>query len=173
MLTPQPFMTNAQGTRRFACSAVAVQAIILKEDERLLLLSSPTRSRSGEWQVISGALEAAETVLDGVLREVREEAGPQMQVRPLGVVHAQTFHFDAQVPYMIGIHYLLAYTGGEVQPGDDMRDAHYRWWSIEELIAANIRFRPSTYLWLLQRAVALYRCWKDQPAAVLQPDLDS
>ena len=172
MPTPQPFMTNAQGTRRFACSAVAVQAIILKEDERLLLLSSPTRNRPGEWQIISGGLEAAETVLEGVLREVREEAGPQIQVRPLGVVHAHTFHFDAQVPYMIGIYYLLAYAGGEIQPGDDMHDAHYRWWSIEELTAANIRFHPSTHLWMLQRAVALYRCWKDQPAVPLQAALD-
>jgi hypothetical protein len=90
----------------------------------------------------------------------------------LGVVHAQTFHhFDHQVPYMIGIHYLLAYTGGEVQPGDDMRDAQYRWWSIAELTAANVLFHPSTQLWILQRAVALYRCWKDQPTVPLQPDL--
>jgi hypothetical protein len=88
------------------------------------------------------------------------------------VVHAHTFHFDAQTRYMIGIHYLLAYEGGEVQPGDDMHDAHYRWWSIEELTAANIPFHPSTHLWILQRAVTLYRCWKDQPAVPLQPDLD-
>src|SRR5262245_29152821 len=168
----QPFMTNALGTRHFACSAVAVQAIILNADERVLLLSSPTRNRPGEWQIISGGLEAAETVLAGVLREVSEEAGPQIQVRPLGVVHAHTFHFDAQVPYMIGIYYLLAYKGGEVQPGDDMRDAHYRWWSLEELTAANVRFHPSTHLWMLQRAVTLYRGWKDQPAVPLQLALE-
>ena len=172
MTTPQLFLTTAQGPRRFACSAVAMQAIIIKADARLLLLSSPTRNRPDEWQIISGGLEAAETVLDGVLREVREEAGLQMQVRPLGVVHAQTFHYDAQVPYMIGIYYLLTYEGGEVQPGDDMYDAHYRWWSIAELSTARIRFHPSTHLWMLRRAVALYRCWKDQPAVPLQPGLD-
>jgi ADP-ribose pyrophosphatase YjhB (NUDIX family) len=171
MPTQQPFMTDAQG-RRFACSAVAVQAIILNADERLLLLSSPTRNRLGEWQIISGGLEAAETVLDGVLREVREEAGPQIQVQPLGVVHVHTFHFDDQVPYMIGVYYLLAYKGGEIQPGDDMWDAHYRWWSLEELTAAAVRFHPSTHLWMLQRAVALYRCWKEQPAVPLQPALE-
>jgi hypothetical protein len=53
-----------------------------------------------------------------------------------------------------------------------MHDAQYRWWSLEELTAANIRFHPSTHLWLLHRAVALYRCWKDQPAVPLQVDLD-
>jgi len=173
MLQQQPFMTDAQGTRHFACSAVAVQAIILDADERILLLSSPTRNRLGEWQIISGALEAAETVLDGVLREVSEEAGAQIQARPLGVVHAQTFHFDAQVEYMIGIYYLCVYEGGAIQPGDDMRDAHYRWWSLEELSAPHVRFHPSTHLWMLERAVALYRCWKDQPAVPLQPELAS
>jgi hypothetical protein len=40
------------------------------------------------------------------------------------------------------------------------------------LTAANIQFHPSTHLWMLQRAVALYRCWKDQPAVPLQPALD-
>jgi len=171
MSTPQPFLTTVQGTRRFACSAVAVQAIILNADARVLLLSSPTKNRPDEWQIISGALEAAETVLAGVLREVREEAGPHIQVRPLGVVHAQTFHFDVQVPYMIGIYYLLTYEGGEVQPGDDMRDAHYHWWSLAELTAANVRLHPSTQLWMLQRAVAIPRLWKTQPAVPLQPDL--
>ena len=69
MSTHQPFLTTAQGTRRFACSAIAVQAIILNAAEQVLLLSSPTKNRPDEWQVISGALEAAETVLAGVLRE--------------------------------------------------------------------------------------------------------
>ena len=96
MATQQPFMTDAEG-RRFACSAVVVQAIIVNEDEPILLLSSPTRNRPDEWQVISGSLEAAETVLAATLREVREEVGPQLRVRPLGVVHAHTFHFDAQL----------------------------------------------------------------------------
>jgi hypothetical protein len=30
------------------------------------------------------------------------EVGPQQRVRSLGVVHAHTFHVDAQVRYMIG-----------------------------------------------------------------------
>jgi ADP-ribose pyrophosphatase YjhB (NUDIX family) len=172
MSTHQPFLTTVQGTRHFACSAVAVQAIILNAAEQVLLLSSPTKNRPDEWQIISGALEAAETILAGALREVHEEAGSHIQVRPLGVVHAQTFHFDAHVPYMIGISYLLAYEGGEVQPGDDMRDAHYRWWSLEELTTATVRLHPSTPLWMLHRAVVLYRVWHDQPPVPLQPALD-
>jgi hypothetical protein len=47
----------------------------------------------------------------------------------------------------------------------------YRWLAIGELTAANILFHPSTHVWILQRAVALYRCWKGQPAVPLQLDL--
>jgi ADP-ribose pyrophosphatase YjhB (NUDIX family) len=167
---PQPFVTDAQG-RNFACSAVAVQAIILDADERILL-ASPTRNCSGEWQIISGSLEAAETGLAGVLREVREAVGPQVQVRPLGVVHTHTFQFEHRVPSRIGVYSLGANEGGRIQPGDDMHDAHWRWWSIEELTATHIRFHRSTHLWMLQRAMARYRLWKDQPTVPLQPALN-
>jgi hypothetical protein len=73
---------------------------------------------------------------------------------------------------MIGLSYLLAYEGGEVQPGDDMRDARCRWWSLEELTTATVRLRPSTQLWILHRTVVLYRLWHDQPPVPLQPALD-
>ncbi|MCP5097745.1 MAG: NUDIX hydrolase, partial [Chloroflexi bacterium] len=70
----QPVMVDAN-KRPFAASAVALQAIIINEQEQVLLLSSPQRNLNGEWQIISGGLEAEETVLDGVLRETAEEAG--------------------------------------------------------------------------------------------------
>ena len=72
---------------------------------------------------------------------------------------------------MIGIFYLFAYEGGQVEPGDDMHDAQYRWWSLDELSSAPILFHPSTLPWMLQRAVTLYRTWKDLPAVSLQPAL--
>ena len=59
MSTPQPFLTTTQGTRRFACSAIAVQAIIVNTDERVLLLSSadeePARRVAGrQWRPRGG-----------------------------------------------------------------------------------------------------------------------
>ena len=155
----------AENKRPLTTSAVALTAIIIDENERILLLSSPTRNKQGEWQLITGALEAAEAVLDGVMREAYEEAGLHVQIRPLGTVHSQTFHYDANVQYMIGIYYLLAYQGGQIVPGDDMIGSTYRWWSIEELGTADIIYHPSTHLWMLKRAVELYRLWGKRPLA--------
>lgn len=159
----QPFISNQKGTRRFACSAVAVQAVVVSPEERTLLLSSPTRNGKGVWQVVSGALEAGETVLEGTWREVREELGPDIRVRPLGTVHVQTFHYDENVQYMIAIYYLFAYEGGTVQPGDDMLGSQYRWWSLAELEDEKVRVVvPPGQNWILARGIELYRLWKDR-----------
>ncbi|MCA9897230.1 MAG: NUDIX hydrolase [Anaerolineales bacterium] len=171
----QPIVVS-QGGRRFATSAIALQGIIVNEVEQLLLLSSPRRNGESEWQTVSGGLEAGETILDGVLREVREEVG-EIAVRPLAVIHSHTFHYDEHVPFMVGIYYLLRYEGGEVVPGDDMAGSEFRWWGLDELETAvtqqTATLHLSTHLWMLRRAVQLHRLFADgwEETAVLQPPL--
>lgn len=162
-----PTVTSVNG-RSFSTFPVAVQAVIVNEQGQVLLLYSPHRYAQETWQVISGGLEANETILQGILREVREEAGEEVKIRPLGLVHAQTFHYDANVRYMLGLYYLLAYEGGQITPGDDMRDSHYRWFSLDQL--DTLHFFIPDLSWLLKRAVSLYHLWKDTNAP-LQPNL--
>lgn len=169
MSDPQPFITSTKG-RQFAASAVAIQAVVVSPDEKILLLSSPTRNAKGAWQVVSGGLEAGETVLNGALREAREELGSDICLRPLGTLHAQTFHYDANVQYMVAIYYLFAYEGGEVRPGDDMLDSVYRWWSLAELEDDRVKVVvPPSQKWLLKRAVELYKLWHDQDDELQMP----
>ena len=171
MSPQQPYLTTTIGSRqrRFACSAAAVLVFIVNGEEKILLLAHP--QRKGMWEVVNGSLEAEETVLAGALREVREEIGPEVRFRPLGTVHVSTFHFDENVRYMISLSYLMAYEGGEIQPGDDMRGSQFRWWSLEELVDESIKIIvPPDQKWLMGRAVELYRLWKDQTVE-LQPPL--
>ncbi len=171
----QPTVLSKRG-RTFATSAIALQAIIINEKEQFLLLSSPRRNGRNEWQTVSGGLEAGETVLDGILREVREEVG-NIQVRPLTVLHSQTFHYDENVRFMVGINYLLRYEGGEVVPGDDMTGSDFRWWGLDELETAVANhaatLHKSTHLWQLHRAVQMSRLLQDEwvETAVLQSPL--
>jgi len=165
----QPIVTAVSGKRQFVCSAVALQAVIVNAEGCVLLLSSPLRNPDGAWQVISGALEAEETILQGILRETHEEVGPQVQVRPLGTVHVHTFKYDEHVPHMIGVYYLLAYEGGPIQPGDDMHGSQFRWWSMDALRSERVILHiPRGQKWVLHRAVELYRLWKDRE----QPEVD-
>ena len=171
MSAQQPYLATNIGERRrlFVCSAVAVLVFIVNEAEKILLLAHPRRK--GMWEVVNGSLEAEETLLAAALRETREEVGPDVRVRPLGAVHAYTFHFDENVPYMLSLGYLMAYEGGAIQPGDDMRDSQFRWWNLEEMAEASVQIIvPPNQKWLMQRAVELYRLWKEQTVE-LQPEL--
>ena len=68
--------------------------------------------------------------------------------------------------------YLLEYEGGEVRPGDDMRGSTFRWWSLDELADERVRLIvPRDQKWLVERAIGLYRLWRDQQVD-LQPALD-
>ncbi|MCB0211658.1 MAG: NUDIX domain-containing protein [Anaerolineae bacterium] len=154
--------------RRFATSALAAQAIIINQAQQVLLLFSP---RKQSWQVVSGALEAGETLLDGTLREVYEELGNAIRVRPLGTVHMETFHYDEQVHYMLSSYYLFEYQGGAIVPGDDMIGSEYRWWRMTDIDAAGIDFHPTTKPWILKRAVQLYELWQTEPNLPLQETL--
>ncbi|MBE2221152.1 MAG: NUDIX hydrolase [Anaerolineae bacterium] len=165
----QPAIT-AQNGRSFPAYAVALQAIIINRNEEILMLHSPTRKQG--WQIISGGLDAEETILDGTLREVGEEIGTDAKVRPLGLVHCQTFQYDPGIPYMIGTYYLLVYEGGHIVPGDDMVGSEVRWWSLAELTTEDPILHGSTHLWMLERAMDLYRLWKDEEKRPLQHDLN-
>lgn len=156
--------------RSFITTPIALQAIIVNKQEEFLLLNSPTR-RQG-WQVVSGAIEAGETILAGTLREVGEELGEGIQVRPLGIVHAETFHYDDQVRFMASTYYLMAYEGGEIVPGDDMIGSEFRWWSLEALNEEGLLFHASLKLWLMHRSLDLFRLWRDEAELPLQPLLD-
>jgi ADP-ribose pyrophosphatase YjhB (NUDIX family) len=163
-MSQQPTVITSTGDREFACSPVALVVFILNEDEKFLILSSPAKRQQEDcWETVSGAWEAGETVLQGALRETREEIGPAALVRPLGTVHAYTFHYDENVRYMISLVYVVAYEGGDIRPGDDMAGSAYKWIGLAEL--ENEKFKllaPSSRTWILRRAIELYRLWKDQ-----------
>jgi len=163
---PQP-LVRSRGGRTFACSPAAVLVYIVDEAERFLLLRHPQRDG---WEIVNGALDAGETVLEGAIREAAEEAGASVRLRPLGAVHVQSFHYDANVRYMLSLMYLMAYEGGAVQPGDDMVDSEVGWFTVEELMDEELNvIVPPHSRWLFARARDLYRLWKDEDVLLQRP----
>ena len=160
-LLNQPIYNDDRGKRKFHFFPAAVLGFIVDHQKRLLLLSH--KDRNGMWEVISGALEKDEYILDGVLREVREEVGSSVAIKPLGTIHAFTFHYDRNVKYMISLCYLLAYEGGKINPGSDMEGSSYRWWTIEEINDPRMKLLvPRNQKWLANRAIQLYSLWLNE-----------
>jgi 8-oxo-dGTP pyrophosphatase MutT (NUDIX family) len=151
----------------FASFPAAVVVPIVNRSEQLLLLENPRRR--GWWEPVNGAVDHDETLLEAALREVREEAGPDLRVRPLGVVHAATFAYDAEVQRMISVVYLMGYEGGEVRPGDDMQESRVRWATLAGIEADGLALVPPyDQVWLRRRTLELFRLWAPQPDAMLQ-----
>jgi ADP-ribose pyrophosphatase YjhB (NUDIX family) len=162
----QPVIVAGNG-REFATFAVAVVVPIVNAREELLLLES--QRRPGVWEPVNGAVEAGESLLDAALREVREEAGPELRVRPLGVVHASTFAYDDRVQRMISVVYLMAHEGGVPVPGDDMRGSGIRWSKLDAIESDALRLLPPLdQPWLRRRTLDAFRMWRPAWGAELQ-----
>ena len=153
---PKPRLISKSGKREFACYPVAVLAIVLNDLEQVLLLSHP--KRPGCWEVVNGALEADETVIDGLLRESREELGDAVRIRPIATVHAQSVAYDEAVEKMISLVFVAAYQGGAVRPGDDMAGSKHKWVSVADVVAGEIIvIVPRGQTWLFRRALGTRR----------------
>ncbi|MBN1562827.1 MAG: NUDIX hydrolase [Anaerolineae bacterium] len=166
-----PTITAHDGRRRLACLPIALVSVIVNADERILMLSHP--NSAGRWETINGAMEHGESVLAGCLREIHEEAGDQLQVCPLHLLHIYTFPYDETIPHMLSLCYLFAYEGGDVIPGDDMAGSQVRWVSVGEIERGEVQVAvPRDVPWLFARAVELYRTLHDQPPVLHQPQFD-
>ncbi len=172
-MEPAPPHTSSAGSgRSFATFPAAVVVPIVNQQEELLLLENPRRA--GFWEPVNGAVEAGETLLEAALREVREEAGPELSVRPLGVVHASTFSYDERIRHMISVVYLMAHEGGTVVAGDAMLGSRVRWAPVGAIDSEGLRLLPPLdQTWLRHRAIDLFRLWNRQPAVPLQTGLPS
>jgi len=50
-----------------------------------------------------------------------------------------------------------------------MAGSEYRWWSLAELDDEEPVLHVTAKRWMLERAVELYRLWRDAPEQPLQP----
>jgi len=158
---PQPELLASNG-RRFAGFAAAVLVFMIDPStRRILLMSSPGKRERPGWEIVNGGLEAGETLLEGVAREVAEETGPAVRLRVLGTVHTWTWRYDELVPHMISAAYVASYLGGEVVPGDDMAGSEVRWATLDEVEAlakSGAQLIPNE-LWLFERALQCFDQW--------------
>lgn len=77
--TKGPAKDDGTGPREFAAAIIVNQA-----DELLLLRRSPSTLRwPGRWGIAGGGMEAGETPEQALLRELREELGPDYRMSAL------------------------------------------------------------------------------------------
>jgi 8-oxo-dGTP diphosphatase len=98
---------------------VGVGAVVV-QDARVLLVRRGTEPLKGHWTLPGGLLEVGEALVAGVIREVREETG--LDVEPVELIELlDRIHRDGdrvRYHYVIA-DYLCRVTGGELHAASD------------------------------------------------------
>lgn len=128
----------------------AVAGIVFDPEGRVLLVQRAKEPGKGLWTVPGGRLEGAETLAQGVAREVREETGLVVEVGPLACVverMGDDFHF-------VILDYLARVIGGSLAAGSDAAAARF----VAEPELAQLPVTDGL-VDVLARARAMYATW--------------
>lgn len=118
---------DACGFCQYANPAPAVSAFVLDGDGRILLARRAVEPDEGKWDVPGGFLEEGEDPVAGLRRELREEAGIEIEVGDFVGVFADTYG-DGHV---LNLVWETAIADGEPTPDDDV--AELRWFPKDAL----------------------------------------
>jgi 8-oxo-dGTP diphosphatase len=113
--------------REYPESPIAGVGAVIVQDGRVLVVQRGQEPLKGAWSLPGGALELGETIQQGIVREVREETG--LEVEPLTVIEVFD-RISRDENGRVRYHYLLVdflcrVTGGALCCATDAADA--RW----------------------------------------------
>jgi mutator protein MutT len=136
---------------------VGVGAVVVDEG-RVLLVRRGSEPLKGHWTLPGGALEVGETLAQGVVREVREETGLEVETIEIIELLDRIYREGERVRYHYVIaDYLCRVTGGELRAASDADAVRWveraEWNSHSALIVDPVTVRVMEKGW--QRAQAL------------------
>jgi len=124
---------------------VAAAGIVVRDGTVLCLRRSRKADHApGEWDLVSGRLEAGETVIAALAREIVEETGLEAEILgPLDTWHA---YRGKERKEMIGVVHLCRWRAGEVRLSDEHEE--FRWVPFAQLADFPIHesFQPALRL---------------------------
>lgn len=115
---------------------VAVGGVVLDRDSRILLVKHVEAKRGGfwfgKWICPGGKLEAGESLVDGVRREIKEETNLDVKTSGRAIVLDRIVKEESKTKlHVIYIDFVANVIGGRLKASSDVGLA--RWFSREEL----------------------------------------
>ncbi|MDE0020179.1 MAG: NUDIX hydrolase [Candidatus Poribacteria bacterium] len=133
---------------------VAVSALILDPNGRILLIKSPRRG----WEFPGGQVEEGENLIEALKREIKEEAGVEAEVGQLAGVYS-----NIKPPAKVIFGFLAEYASGELSTSDESLET--RWFDREEALSqiANPAVRDRLIDMLDFGGAPVYRVYSTNP----------
>jgi ADP-ribose pyrophosphatase YjhB (NUDIX family) len=119
------------GLVQYANSEPTASAIVRDERGRLLLARRAAEPHLGKWDLPGGFLEEGEHPLDALRRELREEAGVEIEPLELEAIEMDVYGGDDGSPWTLNLYWEARLASGDPQPADDVSEL--RWFAPEEL----------------------------------------
>jgi 8-oxo-dGTP diphosphatase len=100
---------------------IAVGAVILDREGKILLVKRRNPPNAGKWAVPGGKVELGETLEEAVIRETLEETS--LEVKP--TILLSVVEVVGPVYHYVILDYQCDVIGGELEPGSDALEANY------------------------------------------------
>ena len=119
------------GLVHYANSAPAVSALVLDDDGRVLLARRARDPYAGLWDTLGGFLDEGEEPEDGLRRELREEAGVEIDLGDFVGTYVDRYGDAPDAPAFLALLWRATLASGELEAADDVSEL--RWFRPEEL----------------------------------------
>ena len=119
--------------RRYPDAPIAAVGVIIRRDDRIVLVRRAKEPAKGLWTFPGGAVELGESLHEAARREALEETGLRVAVGEVATVFDKVARDEAgRVLYhYVIVDYFAEPLGGELRPSDDVDDA--RWFRLADL----------------------------------------
>lgn len=121
----------------YAGSAPAVAALVVDEAGSVLLGRRAVEPDAGLWDALGGFLDEGEDPVDGLHRELAEEAGIEIQVGAYVGAFVDRYGDDSDATSVLNLVWEARITEGEPAPADDVSEL--RWFARGALPAEDER----------------------------------
>ena len=126
------------GFRVYASSKPTACAVCLDRDGRVLLSRRGFDPFAGKWDLPGGFVEEEEHPRDCVRRELREEAGVEIELLELLGVWMDRYGGDGSAAVTLNFHWTARIVEGVPEPHDDV--AEFRWFAPSEIWDDDLAF---------------------------------
>ena len=127
----------------FKTHIVATGGLIKNEKNEILLVKNPRKG----WEFPGGIVEQGETVPQGLIREIKEESGVDVEIINIIGIYSNTkkkkgYNGVEEIPTIVNIDFICKYISGDLTKSDESSEV--KWFSKEEalkIVNSKLQFR--------------------------------